>query len=108
MDAIFARLHITDDQIAAFCRKWHIVRFELFGSALRADFDLESDVDVLVVFAEEGEIRLQDLLDMEDELHTLFGRRVDLIKRRLVEESRNWIRRKSILSSAQLVYSAAA
>lgn len=106
MDDILARLHVTDEQIAAFCRKWAILRFELFGSALRDDFDEQSDVDVLVVFEHESQIRLHDLLDMEAELQGLFGRKVDLIKRRLVEQNPNWIRRRGILSSARLVYAA--
>ncbi len=105
-DDILTRLHVTNDQIAAFCRKWQIVRFELFGSALRDDFDDESDVDVLVVFADKRPVGLSDLLDMEEELQVLFGRKVDLIKRHLVEESRNWIRRRSILESARLIYAA--
>ncbi len=79
----------------------------LFGSALRDDFDDESDVDVLVVFTDERSIRLDDIMTMESELQELFGRKVDLIKRHLVEESRNWIRRKAIRSTARLVYASA-
>ena len=105
-DDILTRLHVTNEQIAAFCRKWQITRFELFGSALRDDFDDESDVDVLVVFADGRPVGLTDLLDMEEELQLLFGRKVDLIKRHLVEESRNWIRRRNILESARLIYAA--
>ncbi|MBI5283685.1 MAG: nucleotidyltransferase domain-containing protein [Chloroflexi bacterium] len=105
-ESILARLHVTEDQIAGFCRKWEIVRFELFGSILRDDFDAQSDVDVLVTFADEGQIRLHDLIDMEEELKALFGRKVDLIKRHLVEESPNWIRRTRILNSARVVYAA--
>lgn len=107
MDDILARLGVTQEQIAAFCRKWAIVRFELFGSALRDDFDERSDVDVLVTFAAEGNVRLHDLLDMEEELQGLFGRKVDLVKRRLVEENPNWIRRRAILESARPVYASA-
>ncbi|MHB8377067.1 MAG: nucleotidyltransferase family protein [Dehalococcoidia bacterium] len=107
MDEIFARLRVTDHQIEAFCRKWEIVRFELFGSVLRDDFGPESDVDVLVTFADGRGVRLSDLLDMEDELQALFRRPVDLIKRHLVETSPNWIRRQSILGSAREVYAAA-
>lgn len=109
-DIVFSRLHVTEEQIAEFCKKWKIERFELFGSALRDDFDAESDVDsagdvdVLVTFADDGQIGLRDLLDMEEELEARFGRRVDLIKRHLVEESPNWIRRRRILQSARLVY----
>jgi predicted nucleotidyltransferase len=107
MDDVLARLHVTQEQIAAFCRKWAIVRFELFGSALRADFDEQSDVDVLVTFGPEGKSGIGELLDMEDELQILFGRHTDLVERHLIETSRNWVRRRNILQSAQVLYAAA-
>ncbi|MDW8326366.1 MAG: nucleotidyltransferase domain-containing protein [Anaerolineales bacterium] len=43
-----ARLHIPREQIAEFCRRWRIIEFSIFGSALREDFRPDSDVDVLV------------------------------------------------------------
>jgi predicted nucleotidyltransferase len=102
-----ARLGVTHDQIRAFCEKWQIVRFELFGSVLRDDFDAESDVDVLVTYGS-GVVRsIGSHLDQEDALADLFGRRVDLIERKLMESSENWIRRKAILDSARLLYAAA-
>ncbi|MHB8515814.1 MAG: nucleotidyltransferase family protein [Dehalococcoidia bacterium] len=104
MDEISARLRVTDHQIEAFCRKWDIVRFELFGSVLRDDFGPESDVDVLVTFAEGMQRRFPDILDMEEELQAMFGRHVDLVERSLVEQSPNWIRRKSILTTARPLY----
>ena len=107
MDAILDRLHVTEAQIAAFCQKWQIVRFELFGSVLREDFDAESDIDVLVTFASTARYGLFALVQMEDELGVLIGRDVDLVEREAVEESPNWIRRNSILSAARLVYAAA-
>ena len=106
-DVILARLHVTEDQIAAFCVKWGIVRFELFGSALRDDFDAQSDVDVLLTFAPSARISIATLVRMEGELNALFGRHVDVVERRVIEDSPNWIRRRSILGSAQLVYAAA-
>ncbi len=107
MDDVLARFSVNGGQVADFCRKWGVLRLELFGSVLRDDFDSESDVDVLVTFAGGRGIRVDDLLDMEDELRALFGRRVDLVKRHLVENSPNWIRRRSILESAHEVYAAA-
>jgi hypothetical protein len=38
-----------------------VVEFALFGSVLREDFDINSDIDVLVTFAEEAQISLFDL-----------------------------------------------
>ena len=106
-DVISARLHVTQDQIAAFCRKWNIVRFELFGSALREDFDAKSDVDILATFGPEVGLTIAALLEMEDELALIFDRKVDLVERKVVEDNPNWIRRKRILDSARLIYAAA-
>jgi predicted nucleotidyltransferase len=41
---------------------------------------------------------------MEQELKKIFGREVDLVSRRGIEASRNYIRRKAILRSAEVVY----
>jgi len=65
------------DKIAAFCRQHRIRRLALFGSVLRDDFKLESDVDVLVEF-EPGTKTGLAFFDMQDELSTIIGRKVDL------------------------------
>ena len=48
-------IDIPKETIAAFCQKWKIVEFSLFGSVLRDDFRPDSDVDVLVSFAPDAE-----------------------------------------------------
>ncbi len=106
MEKVHPRLNVTREQVEQFCRKWQIVRLELFGSVLRDDFGEQSDIDVLVTFAEGTTRRIANYLDMEEELATLFGRRVDLVERHLVETSPNWIRRRRILESARPVYAA--
>lgn len=45
-----------------------------------------------------------DLVTMEDELESLLGRDVDLVSRRGIERSANWIRREAILSTAEPIY----
>ncbi len=104
MSTIHPHVSVTHDQIAAFCQKWNIIQFELFGSVLRDDFRPDSDVDVLVTFAPRMGGTLYDLVHMEDELKELFGRDVDLVQRSVIEKSENYIRRKNILSSTQRVY----
>lgn len=106
MDDILARLRVTEDQIAAFSRKWQIVRFELFGSVLRDDFRPESDIDVLVTFDPCASWTFRDDMAMEEDLVGLFGRPVDLVERQLVEKSPNWVRRRHILESARAIYAA--
>ena len=97
-------IEIPREQIVDFCRRWRIVELSLFGSALRADFRPESDVDLLVTFAPEADWRCWDLLTMQDELQNLLRRKVDLVERRLVEASENWIRRKHILEHIEPIY----
>ncbi len=99
-----ARIPIDRKKVADFCRRWKITEFALFGSVLRDDFRPDSDVDVLVTFAPDAEWSLFDDVDMEEELSAIFGRKVDLVSRRAVERSDNWIRRKAILSTAEPVY----
>lgn len=100
------KLHVSKESIAEFCRKWKITEFALFGSVLRGDFRPDSDVDVLVTFSPDSDWGVEHLLDMKEELEALFGRVVDLVEKRLVEESRNYIRRKHILSHMEAVYAA--
>ena len=97
-------LDIPAEQIAAFCQRWRISEFALFGSVLRDDFDLDSDLDILVTFAPGTEWSLLDHVRMEQELTDLLGRSVDLLNRRAVEQSHNWLRRQEILNTAEVVY----
>lgn len=100
------QITVPKERIAAFCRKWKIAELALFGSVLRDDFRPDSDVDVLVTFSPDSDWGVEHLLDMKDELEALFGRPVDLVEKRLVEESPNYIRRKRILSHRETVYAA--
>lgn len=99
-----ARIAIDGDSIAEFCRRWKISELSLFGSVLRDDFRPDSDVDVLVTFSEDAHWRLADLMRMEEELKAIFDREVDLVERRSVEHSENYIRRAHILRSLEPVY----
>lgn len=76
----------------------------LFGPVLRDDFAADSDVDVMVVFAPQARHGAFELSAMRHELEAIFRRPVDLVERRLVEESDNYIRRRHILESAQVIY----
>ena len=101
-----ARIAIPSDELAAFCERWQVTELALFGSVLRDDFGPDSDIDVLVGFAEEARHSLFDLVDMEQELKAIFGRDVDLVERADVERSENYIRRKAVLQSAETIYAA--
>jgi hypothetical protein len=96
-------ISIPRKKIGEFCFHWKVVEFSLFGSVLRDDFRPDSDVDVLVTFAPEARVSLLDLVEMQDELKTIFKRDVDLVEKDALE---NPFRKREILGTAQVVYAA--
>jgi uncharacterized protein len=98
------QIAIPADQIAALCRRWHISQLALFGSVLREDFRASSDIDILVTFHAGARPSVFDLSRIKVELAGIFGRKVDLVEHRAVEESDNYLRRKHILESAEVIY----
>ncbi|WKZ34955.1 MAG: nucleotidyltransferase domain-containing protein [Anaerolineales bacterium] len=98
------KIKIPKTKLAEFCKRWNVSEFAIFGSALSADFRPDSDVDVLVTFVPQAHVTLFDMVHMQEELKAIFGREVDLVSKRGVENSRNYIRRKNILDSAQVIH----
>jgi len=98
-------LHLPAAAIEAFCRKWQIVRLEVFGSVLGEEFTARSDVDFLYTLSQGARVGWE-IGEMEDELARLIGRPVDLVSRTGIERSENWLRRAAILDTAQVVYEA--
>jgi len=89
------------DQIAEFCRRHHIRRLAVFGSALRSDFNETSDIDILVEFEPDHIPGLLGMARMERELSALFGgRKVDL---RTPEDLSRYFR-QDVLNEAEVQY----
>lgn len=100
-----AAIPIPYEEIAAFCQRWGVVKLELFGSVLRDDFDpARSDVDVMVTFAPGRLPGWEFFSDVPNDLSTVFGRKVDVLTRRGVEEMSNYIRREHILQTCEVIY----
>ena len=95
---------LPTEALGEFCRRWKIIKLELFGSILRDDFGPNSDVDFLVTFDPAARWTLFDLVHADTELSSLLGRPVDLVERGPIEESENWLRRRAILESARTLY----
>lgn len=94
-------IDIPKEKLRAFCKKWKVTDFALFGSVTRPEeFRPDSDVDVLVTFADDARWTLLHVYHMEEELKEIFGREIDLADRVGVEQGQNPLRRKAILSSA--------
>ncbi|MBC7185682.1 MAG: nucleotidyltransferase family protein [Calditrichaeota bacterium] len=97
-------IQIDRERLAAFCRRHHIRSLAFFGSVLTDDFRPDSDVDVLVEFLPDATPTLFDLVRMQEELKGILGREVDLIEKKSIEQSRNYLRREAILSTAEVIY----
>jgi predicted nucleotidyltransferase len=70
---------VAKDKIESFCRANHIRKLSIFGSALRADFGPDSDVDVLVEFEAAHVPGFFRLVEMEQELSAMMGsRKIDM------------------------------
>ena len=71
---ILARLRASEKEIRA---RFGVERLGLFGSAARDQLAADSDVDILVKFAEPA--RYANYLDLRAALEQILGRRVDLV-----------------------------
>lgn len=91
------------EQIREFCRRWSVVEFSLFGSALRHDFNNASDIDILVDFAPGAFWGIDEWISMRDELEAVFSRKVDLVSRNSL---RNPFRRSEILRTRKVLHAA--
>ncbi|MBI4206602.1 MAG: nucleotidyltransferase domain-containing protein [Betaproteobacteria bacterium] len=87
------------------CRRLHVRRLELFGSAARDDFDpSRSDIDLLVEFEPDSSVpALEAYFGLKEALEALFGRRVDLVMPGAV---RNPYVQADIERSRRLLYAA--
>lgn len=71
------------DELQALCRRFHVRRLDLFGSAARADFDPDrSDVDFLVEFDQShpDALSLKTYFGLKTALEAMLGRPVDLVE----------------------------
>jgi len=93
-------LKLPHEKLASFCRRHHIRKLSVFGSALTEDFRPDSDIDILVQFQPGHRVGLIRLARIERELSQILGRKVDL--RTPADLSRYF--RDEVLRSAQVQY----
>jgi uncharacterized protein len=99
-------IEMRRSDIAEICRRFHVSRLDVFGSAARgSDFDpARSDVDLLVTYeSSTARPTLEEYFEFREQLETLFGRSVDLVTAGAV---RNPYVRADIERSRELVYAA--
>lgn len=99
-------IHQHQAAIADLCRRYHVQRLEVFGSAARGtDFTLESsDTDFLVEFSPSADSpTLKTFFGLQADLSQILGRSVDLAESSAL---RNPYVQTSINRSREVVYAA--
>lgn len=93
---------MPDGRIAEVCRKYRVLELSVFGSASRGEMRPDSDIDLLVEFQPDAAIGLFEFAQLELELATLLGRKVDLVSKRGLKPRI----RPDVLNDAKLLYAA--
>lgn len=97
-----AKIPIDQERLVSLCQRWHVAELALFGSVLREDFRLDSDVDVLVAWLPEAEVSMLTIGAMAADLEELLGRRVDLVPKSGLKP----LVRDEVLGTAEVLYAA--
>ncbi|MFN3256757.1 MAG: nucleotidyltransferase family protein [Ilumatobacter sp.] len=99
------RLQFDIDAIDAVCRRRHVRRLAVFGSAVTGEFDPgRSDADFLVEFDETSTTLLEDYFGLKEDLELLLGAPVDLVAPRALD---NPYFARSVETSLRELYAAA-
>lgn len=94
-----------ETKLREICRRFHVRRLEIFGSALDGDFDsARSDFDFLVEFESlPAGVYSSNYFGLIEALEQLFQRRIDLV---IGSAIRNPYFRESVERSKALLYAA--
>ena len=92
------KLHVVipKEKLAEFCKRNHIRKLSIFGSALRENLGPDSDIDLLVEFDPDNIPGLIRLAGMENELSEILERKVYI---RTAQDLSRYFRQDVIKSS---------
>jgi len=99
-------INLPEETLKEICLKHKVKELSIFGSALRDDFNTNSDIDLLVTFDDSTQYSLFDIVRIKEEFEKFLERPVDLVNRKAIEMSKNIYRKKAILESARVIYAA--
>ena len=92
--------HAQQQRLLELCAEYEVRELSLFGSALREDFRIDSDLDFLVLFDDKARVGFMRFLGLREDLGELFKRKVDLVPKDGLKPRI----RDRVLSEARLVY----
>ena len=96
-------LNLRPKALEDVCRRFHVKKVSLFGSAARGELGPTSDIDVLVEFEPGKAPSLGGMVVLQDELEKVFGRKVDLATPSILN---NPYRKREILKDLEELYAA--
>jgi hypothetical protein len=87
-------------KISDYCRKYDIKKMSLFGSFAKGTAGKENDIDILIEFYKSREKSLLTLVQMENELGEIFGKKVDLV----TFNSLHQLLKREIMNTSKVIY----
>lgn len=94
---------VPKNQLIKLAKKYSLKELALFGSVLTAEFGTGSDIDVLIEFEPSAKASLFDLVEIKEELESIFNRKVDVVEKTGLQ---NPFRKKAILEKREILYAA--
>jgi hypothetical protein len=94
-------IHLSYEDVVRICEKYQLSELSIFGSVIRDDFGVYSDVDILISYENVWNNDPFDDLHIKWELKELLNREIDVIDK---DGLKNPIRRDEILSTREVIY----
>lgn len=94
-------LQIDLERLREVCRRYGVMHLDVFGSVARGEAELDSDIDLLYVMSPHARLGF-DILDLENELSEMFGRKVDLVSKKYLHP----LLRDDVIAEAKELYAA--
>lgn len=86
------------------CKKWNLSEFSLFGSYANKTNTESSDIDILIDFKKEKKLGLFELIQIQNELENYFQKKVDLVTKNSILNSKNMFIKNDIMKKKVVLY----
>jgi predicted nucleotidyltransferase len=100
---ILPNIDLDEQALFRLAQTYQLKEIYLFGSVLRDDFGPDSDIDIMIVAAEDAVLSYPDLCEMRENLENILHRSVDLVEKAGII---NPYRQAEIYSTAVKIYAA--
>lgn len=94
-------VHLSYEDVVRICEKYQLSELSVFGSVIRDDFGVDSDVDILISYENVWNNDPFDDLHIKWEFKELLNREIDIVDK---DGLKNPIRREEILSTCEVIY----